>query len=78
MKTAASIPHEIFGRVERTAERERRSRSDIYGTALREHVARHAPDEVTEAMDMVRDQVGAEPDEFLAAAARRVLERVEW
>ena len=78
MKTAASIPDEISERVERLAERERRSRSEVYGTALREHVAHHAPDEVTEAMDGVCAQVGAEPDEVLAVAARRVLERVEW
>ena len=78
MKTAVSIPDEVFEKVERLAEREQRSRSEVYSAALREYVARHAPDEVTEAMNRVCDQVGAEPDEFLAAAARRVLERVEW
>ena len=78
MKTAVSIPNEILGKVERLAERERRSRSEVYGAALREYVAPHGPDEVTEAMNRVCDQVGAESDEFLAAAARRVLERVEW
>ena len=78
MKTAVSIPDEVFEKVERLAERERRSRSEVYSAALREYVARHSPDEVTEAMNRVSDQVGAEPDEFLAVAARRVLERVEW
>lgn len=78
MKTAVSIPDEVFQKVERLAERERRSRSEVYSAALREYVARHSPDEDTEAMNRVCDQVGAEPDEFLAAAARRVLERVEW
>ncbi len=78
MKTAVSIPDEVFEKVERLAEREQRSRSELYSTALREYVARHAPDEVTEAMNRVCDQVGDEPDEFLAVAARRVLERVEW
>jgi len=78
MKTAVSIPDGIFERVERLAERERRSRGEVYAAALREYVARHAPDEVTEAMNRVCDEVGAGPDEFPAAAARRVLERVEW
>ena len=78
MKTAVSIPDEVFEKVERLAEREQRSRSEVYSAALREYVARHGPDEVTEAMNRVCDQVGAEPDEFLTAAARRVLERVEW
>ena len=78
MKTAVSIPDEIFEKVERLAERERRSPSEVYSAALGEYVARHAPDEVTDAMNRVCDQVGSEPDEFLAVATRRVLQRVEW
>ncbi len=79
MKTAISIPDEVFEKVERLAERGRRSRSEVYSAALREYVARHAPDEVTDAMNRVCDEVGAtKPDEFLTVAARRVLERVEW
>ena len=78
MKTAVSIPDEVFEKAERLAERERRSRSEVYSAALREYVARHEPDEVTDAMNRVCDRVSTEPDEFLAAAARRVLERVEW
>ncbi len=78
MKTAVSIPDEIFDKVERLAERERKSRSALYSAALREYVARHAPDEITEAMNRTCDQVGVTRDEFLAVAARRVLERVEW
>ena len=63
MKTAVSIPDEVFEKVERLAERGRRSRSEVYSAALREYVARHAPDEVTDAMNRVCDEVGAEPDE---------------
>ena len=78
MKTAVSIPDEIFEKVERLVEREQRSRSELYSAALREYVARHAPDEVTDAMNRVCDVIGDEPDEFAAAASRRVLARVEW
>ena len=78
MKTAVSIPDEIFEKVERLAAGEQRSRSEVYSAALREYVARHAPDEITDAMNRVCDQVGTEPDEFLTVAGRRVLEHVEW
>lgn len=78
MKTDVSIPDEIFEKVERLAQREQRSRSEVYSAALREYVARHAPDETTEAMNQACDRVGKGPDGFLTAAARRVLERVEW
>ena len=78
MKTEVSIPDEIFEKVERLAERERRSRSEVYSAALREYLARHAPDEITDAMNQVCDQVGTAPDDFRAVAARRILEHVEW
>lgn len=78
MKTAVSIPDEVFEKVERLARRGRRSRSEVYSAALREYVARHMPDEVTEAMDRVCAAVDDERDGFVSAAARRVLERTEW
>lgn len=78
MKTAVSIPDEVFEKVERLARRARRSRSEVFSTALREYVARHTPDEVTEAMDRVCAAVNDEPDGFVTAAARRALERTEW
>jgi metal-responsive CopG/Arc/MetJ family transcriptional regulator len=78
MKTAVSIPDEVFARAERLARRSKRSRSQLFSAALSEYVARHAPDEVTEAMNRVCDDVGDESDRFVAAAGRRVLERSEW
>ena len=57
MKTAVSIPDEIFEKVERLAAGEQRSRSEVYSAALREYVARHAPDEVTDAMNRVSSTV---------------------
>ena len=78
MKTAVSIPDEIFEKVERLARRVRKSRSEVFSAALREYVARHAPDEVTEAINRVCDTVGEQPDRFMTAAARRGLENSEW
>ena len=78
MKTAVSIPDDVFDRAERLAKRGRRSRSDVYSAALREYVARHAPDDVTEAMNDVCGSIDQSEDRFVAAAARRRLERIEW
>lgn len=78
MKTAISIPDDLFDRAERLAKRDRRSRSDVYSAALREYVARHATDEVTEAMNAVCADIDQSQDAFTAAASRRVLERSEW
>ena len=78
MKTAVSIPDDVFRKAERLAHRMKKSRSELFSNALAEYVARHAPGHVTEAMDKVCADVGVGRDEFTSAAARRVLERVEW
>ena len=78
MKTAVSIPDEIFERAERLAKRNHRSRSELYADALDEYVARHSPDEVTETMNLVCERMGDEKDAFNAAAGQRVLKSIEW
>jgi metal-responsive CopG/Arc/MetJ family transcriptional regulator len=78
MKTAVSIPDDVFEKVERLARRGKRSRSEVFSAALREYVARHSPDEVTEAINRVCDQVGDQRDEFVSEATRRILEKTEW
>lgn len=78
MKTAVSIPDEVFEKVERLARRAGRSRSEVFSAALAEYVARHAPDEVTEAMDRVCAEVGDQRDAFVSAVGRQVLENTEW
>jgi metal-responsive CopG/Arc/MetJ family transcriptional regulator len=73
------LPDDLFRSAERHARRQRKSRSQLYAEALAEYLARHAPDEVTEAMNQVVERLGAPGTEpFLADAARRVLERTEW
>lgn len=78
MKTAVSIPDEVFEKAERLARRSKRSRSELFSAALSEYVARHAPDEVTESMNRVCEKVGEPADPFVTTASRRVLERSEW
>jgi metal-responsive CopG/Arc/MetJ family transcriptional regulator len=78
MKTAVSIPDELFERAEALAHRAKRSRSEVYARALSEYVARHAPDRVTEAMNRVLEEVKEPADGLASRTARRTLERSEW
>ena len=78
MKTAISIPDEVFDGAERLARRTKRSRSRLYGDALKEYLARHAPDEVTEAMNRACAELGETRDPFVSAVTRRILEQSEW
>jgi metal-responsive CopG/Arc/MetJ family transcriptional regulator len=78
MKTAVSIPDEVFEEADRLAKELKTSRSDLYSRALKEFLARHAPDAVTDAMNRVVADVGETSDPFVSRAARLALKRTEW
>lgn len=78
MKTAVSIPDELFRRADALARRLGRSRSRVYRDALAEYVARREPHSVTTALDEVAHEIGAEKDPWAAEAGRRALDRSEW
>jgi len=79
MKTAISLPDKLFQAAERHAEREHKSRSQLYAEALAYYLARHTGDEITEAMDRVIGQLASPgPEPFTAEAARKTLESTEW
>ncbi len=78
MKTAVSIPDDIFEGAERLARRTKRSRSRLFSDALKEYLARHSPDKITEAMNQACAEIGEEEDLFVSSAARRILEKSEW
>jgi metal-responsive CopG/Arc/MetJ family transcriptional regulator len=80
MKTAISLPDELFEAVERIVRRTKRKRSEVYADALREYVARYSPDERTAAINAALAEAGdyTEEIDFARAASRHVLSRVEW
>ena len=78
MKTAVSIPDDVFERAERLARSTKKSRSRLFSDALKEYVARHASEHVTDAMDRVCGELGNRKDKFVSSAAQRVLVRSEW
>jgi len=78
MKTAISLPKDVFEKAERLALRARKSRSQIYCEALREYVARHSPDDITEALNRAMEQIGQPEERFATLASARTLARVEW
>ena len=78
MKTAVSIPDELFRRADELARRLGKSRSQVYREALAEYLLRRDVGAITRAMDEALEEVGAAPDEWLGEAGRRALERSEW
>jgi predicted transcriptional regulator len=77
MKTAISIPDDLFDDAERLAKALQKSRSRLYGDAVREYLARHSPDRVTDTLDRLCADA-ASGDEFASRAARRTFQRAEW
>ena len=78
MKTALSIPDDVFKRGERLARRLHTSRSQLYTRALADFVVQHEDDEITSSMNEVIREVGADVDLFTRRAASQTLRQVEW
>ena len=78
MKTAVSIPDDVFADAERLASRLQTSRSQLYARAIAEFVARHDDDRVTALMDQAVREAGSEDATFLQAAAQQAARRNEW
>jgi metal-responsive CopG/Arc/MetJ family transcriptional regulator len=79
MKTAVSLPDDVYARAERAAHRLGRTRSALYAEALREYLDRHeeAQVRVTALLDEVyRDD--AQEASAGAAAARRLVDSGAW
>ncbi|MCU0290410.1 MAG: ribbon-helix-helix domain-containing protein [Thermoanaerobaculaceae bacterium] len=78
MKTAISVPDSIFREAERFAREARKSRSQLFSEAVAEYLARHTPDAVTEAMNLVCERLDGPDDQLAALAALETLRRAEW
>jgi predicted transcriptional regulator len=78
MKTAVSIPDDLFRRADELASRMGKSRSEVYRDALADYVARRDPAAVTRALDEIADELSDEDRAFTAAAARRTLAQSGW
>lgn len=78
MKTAVSIPDELFERAEDMARKTGKSRSQLYQEALYEYLLRRDPGPVTRAMDEALADIDERPDPWLVEAGRQTLQRNEW
>jgi hypothetical protein len=78
MKTAVSLPDDLFQEAERLARRLKKPRSRLYSEAVREYVARRDPRLVTAKLNEVAKALRGRRDAFSVTAARSVLERVDW
>jgi metal-responsive CopG/Arc/MetJ family transcriptional regulator len=74
MKTAISLPDDLFTAADALAGRLGVSRSELYATAVAEFLAKHTPSEVTSRLDQVYDAKPAQVDPAFRRAQRRTVE----
>lgn len=78
MKTAISLPDELFDEADEVAARIGMSRSQLYATALAEYLAKLRTGSVTARLNAVHASTPHPHDGGLRAAARRTVSRAEW
>jgi metal-responsive CopG/Arc/MetJ family transcriptional regulator len=77
MKTAISLPDELFEEADAVAMQIGVSRSQLYATALEEYVAKFRSEQITSQLNAVYS-VQAPTDKAVTSAARKTLRRAEW
>jgi len=78
MKTAISIPNELFESAEQFAQRQGMSRSELYVTALRHYLLEHRSEGITERLDEIYGTEDGALDPAIARLQERSLPRDDW
>ncbi len=78
MKTAISIPDEVFEAADRAAGKLGVSRSELYATAVHEFVERHRSEDVTAKLNDVYASDKSGLDKNLYRMQRRLLTKEDW
>lgn len=78
MKTAISLPDELFSAADVLADRLGVSRSELYATAVAEFLAKHTPSEITARLDQVYATEESALDPAFRRAQQRSLAQEAW
>jgi metal-responsive CopG/Arc/MetJ family transcriptional regulator len=78
MKTAISIPDDIFQSAEQLARRLGVSRSELYVQALKSYLQVHHEDQVTETLNTIYENMPDQLDPVLQSVQTRSLSQEDW
>jgi len=78
MKTAISIPDEVFEAADRTAKKLGVSRSELYATAVHEFIERNRVEDVTSKLDQVYASTKSDLDGQLYRMQSQLLAKDIW
>jgi metal-responsive CopG/Arc/MetJ family transcriptional regulator len=78
MKTAVSLPDELFRKAEIAAKKLNISRSQFYAQALTSFLGQNSSESITEQLNQVYSDVQAEVDSALRKTQIDLLRQVRW
>lgn len=78
MKTAISLPDDLYARAEAFASSTSRSRSRLYQEALEDYLLRKDEESITSAMNRALVEIDQPEDEWHVRAGAEALKRSEW
>ena len=78
MKTAISLPDDLFASADALARRLGMSRSGLFAAALAEFVAKHKASKISERLDTVYAAEESRLDAATSRSQRKVIRRAEW
>ena len=78
MKTAISIPDEIYQSADQLAKRLGMSRSELYSKAVSIFIKAHQNEAVTRALDKIYDKEPSEIDPVISLMQLKSLPKEEW
>jgi hypothetical protein len=78
MKTAISIPDQIFTAAEQTAKRLGISRSELYASAVRDYIESHVSEEITEKLNQVYSAQDSSLDSSLQSMQSSSIGKEDW
>ena len=78
MKTAISIPEQVFTRAERFARRRKMTRSALFTAAVDEYIQHHREDDVTHQLNAVYPKEASALDPVLSTVQAQSIPTENW
>ena len=78
VKTAISLPEDLFRMAEAAARKLKMSRSRLYATALAEYLERRKTSNITDRLNKIYSRESSELDSALHSAQMQSLKREDW
>ncbi len=78
MKTAISLPDQLFAEADLYAQQQDMSRSELYAKALGEYLDKHKADNITEKINVALSKIHSQGEKIIGEYGLESLRRLPW